>query len=179
MVYSRYIGASGATSWTSALISGPIVSARPVLTTYPRGAEIHQVVVAGERAPREDGDLHGLEVTRPSEGVMKPGLRAGVARPLLGAEGRGRGAFVERNVLHDARRPHARQRAQPVQEVEMEPRPLGAVLEARLLGRDLEGEDVPGVITRIHVAQLGVAPQQQSRADEERSEEHTSELQPL
>ena len=46
MVKTRYIGASGATSRTSARISGPIVSARGVFTTYA-GDEIAQLAGVG------------------------------------------------------------------------------------------------------------------------------------
>ena len=53
----------------------------------------------------------------------------------------------------------------------MEPGERGGVVEVIALGRDLEGEDVPGVVARIHVPHLLEAAEQQRRAGEEHERE--------
>src|SRR4029079_11729906 len=79
----------------------------------------------------------------------------------------GRRALVERHVLDQADGLHAAQRAQAIHEVEAEARERRSVAEPRLFRRDLEREDVARAVAGIDVAEPRVAPEQETRADEQ------------
>jgi hypothetical protein len=126
-----------------------------------------QVVGGLERPAVEHVDLHRPEVVagreRPVEG--RAGVRA--LGHVLAAEAVAARAFVEGHVLDDPHRGHARERGQPIEEVEVEARPARAVLERGLLRRELEGEDVARVVAGIDGAQREEAAHQQPGPDQE------------
>ena len=118
-------------------------------------------------AAAQELDAHGAEVVAagPGDAEERAGVRFGPA--AFDPEPRALHALVERNVLDDADRLDPRQRAQAVHEVEVEARVRRSIGEVRLLGRDLEGEEVLGVVAGIDVAELLEAAHQEPRSDEE------------
>ena len=126
----------------------------------------HRFVVC-ERTAAQEIDPHDLEVVAAGE-VLIEEHAAALRVHLVGDEAAAARAFVERDVVDDADAGHARQGAQAIHEVEMQPSPRRPVDEPlRLFRRELEGVDVRGVVAGIDVAQSLEALDEQRRADEQ------------